>query len=193
MHVEPALPRYQLERTPGGIRVAIPARRNWFVILFISVWLVAWAFGERSAIEQLTDPQKPSQGAFLFIWLIGWTLGGAWALLSVLWQMFGKEIIIVEHGVIVHSADILGIGRTRSYAANQVTRLRAVDYTSSMRSNQAAWKPPFFGAAAGPIAFDYGARSIRIAPSLDEAEARLLVPKLTERLPANVSEDRIDL
>lgn len=193
MHVEPALPRYQIEHTASGIRVAVPARRSWFVILFLCVWFAGWIFGETSAISQLTDPQKKSADAFLFIWLIGWTLGGGWVLLTVVWQLFGKEIIMVEQGAIAHRAEILGIGRTWLYATNQVTHLRAVEFSSNMLSKQAAWKPPFFGDMGGPIAFDYGARSIRIAPSLDEAEARLLVHKLQGRLPASASEERVGL
>ena len=54
--------------------------------------------------------------------------------------------------------------------------------------NQRAAMPPLFGAGMGPIAFDYGQRSFRIAPSLDEAEARSLITILAERLPRAVRE-----
>lgn len=193
MHLEPALPRYQFAHTPSGIRVTVPARRHWLAIIFICLWLIAWAFAEIQVISKLSQQEMASQHAFLYVWLTGWTLGGGWALLTLLWQLSGKESISVEHGAMIHRVEVLGVGRSRSFAAHEIRHLRAVDYASNMFSNQAAWKPPFFGVTTGPLAFDYGAKAIRIAPSLDEAEARLLLPKLMERLPASASEDRASL
>ncbi len=186
MYVEPALPRYQLAYPAGGIRIAIPARRNWPMLLFMCFWLCFWAVGESNVAAQLADGGNKGPELFLYAWLFAWTLGGGSVLLTILWQLFGREVVSISDGAIDYRVDVFGLGRTRSYAINQVTQLRAVDFVTGTFNQRAAMRLPFFGAPTGPIAFDYGAETIRMAPSLDEAEARLLLAKLRERLPASV-------
>ena len=79
MRVEPLAPRFQYEVTPDGARATIPARRNWFFLLFMSLWLVGWAFGELGAAHQLVsnDSAGLEAKAFLIVWLAFWTFGGA--------------------------------------------------------------------------------------------------------------------
>ena len=60
--------------------------------------------------------------------------------------------------------------------------LRSTEYALSTFTNERAWFPPVVGSGFGPVAFDYGARTFRIAPSLDEAEAKLLVRELSVHL-----------
>jgi hypothetical protein len=186
MNIEPALPRYRLDHDMGGLRVAIPARRNWFIIAFYCLWLVGWALGETTVLAELVKGEHRAPQAFMAVWLAGWTCGGAYVLLTILWQLCGRELLTIAPDALHHRVEIFGIGRTRSYALGQVTRLRAVEFNASIFTSQAAAKPPFFGAPTGPLAFDYGARTIRCAPSLDEAEARLLLAELKEQMPASV-------
>ena len=182
MNLEPALPRYRLNHDMGGPRVAIPARRNWFVMVFYCVWLVGWAVGETTVLAERVKGKHHAPQAFMAVWLAGWTCGGAYVLLTILWQLCGRELLTIAPDALHYRVEIFGIGRTSSYAIGQVTRLRAVEFNSSIFKA----KPPFFGAPTGPLAFDYGARTIRCAPSLDEAEARLLLAELKEQLPASV-------
>lgn len=184
MPLEPAAPRYQLEQTIDGLRIAIAARRNWFMILFLSAWLGGWTMGEVSAIGQLASGNAEGNHLFLVFWLAGWTLGGAWAMTTLLWSLFGKEIVTVGSAGIAYRVEIFGLGRTRSYASNHISGLRPADFTSGGIMNPASTAPPFFGEPSGPIAFDYGADTVRLGRSLTEAEARLLMTKLRERLPA---------
>jgi hypothetical protein len=186
MNIEPALPRYEMAHEVDGLRIAIAARRNWFIIVFYCLWLVGWAVGETTVLAELAKGDHRAPQAFMAIWLTGWTCGGAYVLLTILWQLCGRELLTIAPDAMHFRAEIFGIGRTRSYAIGQITRLRAVEFNASIFTCQAAAKPPFFGATTGPLAFDYGARTIRCAPSLDEAEARLLVAALKEQLPASV-------
>jgi len=99
MHIEPQSPRYTLETTSEGQRAVVPARRNWFVILFLCAWLVGWVFGEVSVVHQLLSPSENTPQLFLLAWLTGWTLGGAFALAAVLWQLACREVISVKEGL----------------------------------------------------------------------------------------------
>ena len=196
VRIEPSAARYSIQESFNGVRASIPARRNWFVVLFLCAWLGGWVMGEASALGQLFNIKigffhgfakssaPPPAQFFLMFWLAAWTLGGAFVITSILWQLFGREIIGVEDGELIHRAEVLGIGRTRAFAGAQIAHLRAVDMDLSSGSRRANWSGmPSFGRGVGSIAFDYGARSYRIGSSLDEAEARLLIQQLKRRLP----------
>jgi hypothetical protein len=181
MNVSPAAPRFQTANTSSGITATIPSRKNWFVILFLGAWLGGWFFGEISAISTLTSEQSPEP--FLMFWLVGWTLGALCAASIILWQLFGQEIVAVDASSLVHRVEVLGIGRTRSFSLKQIEKLRSVDFSVGAVNNQASWMPPIFGHGVGTVAFDYGARTYRLAPALDEAEAKLLVEQLSKFMP----------
>lgn len=188
MHIEPQSARFQIETTLDGVRAVIPARRNWLILLFLTAWLGGWVFGEVSAATELLRPNDKTPTAFLAFWLAGWTLGGAFAAAAVLWQVAGREVIGVNGTTLLHRAEVLGLGRSRSYRTSDVKNFRSTDYASSPFTNQRAWFPPITGSGFGPVAFDYGARTIRMAPSLEEAEAKMLVRELLPRLPRHVNE-----
>jgi hypothetical protein len=188
MHIPPSSPRFTTEAVPGGIRAVIPSRQNWFVILFLCAWLVGWAFGEIHAAQELLNPTENSPRLFLSAWLAGWTLGGAFALSAVLWQLGGKEVITVDLTTFEHRIEAFGIGKSKRYALAEIKNVRVAEYTPGGSSNQAAWIPPLMGPGHGPLAFDYGARTFRVGPALEEAEAKLLLEQLTPRLPRKLSE-----
>jgi hypothetical protein len=121
--------------------------------------------------------------AFLSFWLVGWTIGGALAAAAVLWQLAGREVLTIDSLSLLYRVEALGIGRSRLFRAADVKNFRSTEYASSPFMNQRTLFPPIIGAGYGPVAFDYSARTFRIAPSLDEAEARVLVGEMTSRLP----------
>ncbi len=188
MHVEPQSPRFTVESTSEGLCAVLPARRNWFVVLFLCAWLVGWVFGEVTAIHQLLSPSENSPRLFMLAWLVGWTLGGAFALAAVLWQLAGREVISVSAATLMHRVEAFGLGWSRAYKASEVKALRATEYASNPFTSQAAWFPPVTGSGFGPVAFDYGARTLRLGAALEEAEAKLLVEKLAARLPRRLGE-----
>lgn len=188
MHVSPEEPKYCLTHTAEGLQAIVPPKRSWFTIPFLALWLCAWAFGEFQVIGQLLNPSEKTPVGFLAVWLTGWTLGGLFALGTVLWQVAGRELITVSSSFLVHRVEALGFGRTRIYSAEKIKAFRATDYASGGLQNQQAMAPPFFGPGFGPVAFDYGAKTIRLAPSIDEAEAKVLVRELARGLPSSASE-----
>ena len=187
MVVEPESARYTVESSSEGLRASIPARRDWLIILFLCAWLGGWFFGEVSAAKALLNPKGHSDSGFLSFWLLAWTLGGAFCVGTILWQLAGREVLIASGSSFVHRIECFGLGWNRTYRASEVKNLRATEYSSNPFTNQRAWFPPVGGPGYGPIAFDYGARTIRVAPSLDEAEARTLVLELSARLPKGLN------
>ena len=163
----------------GALEIVIPSKRNLFVTAFLMAWLGGWFFGEASAIQSLHSG-RPDGGAtgFLLFWLIGWTIGGIAVGTTVLWNLAGKEILVVGRGELVHRRVIGGLGRSKSYDLAHVRELRVSPYiaASLVQRNQSP-----FGFASGPIAFDYGAKTVRMGAGVEEAEAKQLVEMIKNR------------
>ena len=110
-----------------------------------------------------------------------WTAGGAFAMLAVAWSLAGREVVTLNPAALVIAHRVLSMGRVREYAVQEISNLRVTpqaydpfDFRSSMR---------LWGLGGGPIAFDYGAATIRFGGSIEEAEAAVLVRRLVERQP----------
>lgn len=162
--------------------MVIPSRKSWLALPFLSVWLVGWAFGEVSVVSALLRGPPAPGALFMVVWLTLWTLGGAAALATLAWGIAGREVIIAGAGVLAVRREVLGVGRSREYAATHVRNLRVApaafdpfDVRSSLR---------FWGLGGGLIAFDHGARTVRFGAGVEEAEAADLLQALRERLPS---------
>ena len=83
--------------------------------------------------------------------------------------------------------DIGGYGFDKEY---DLTRVRDLRVSAMGRS---AWDYSgileFLGLGGGLVAFDYGAKTYRLGAGLDEAEAKFVVRKITDRY-SNVKSDR---
>lgn len=188
MQVEPKSPRFAIEPTSDGVRAVVPARRNAFALIFACIWLGGWAFSEMHVARVLLYPTETTPRLFLAFWLAAWTLGGAYTLGMVAWQIAGREVIAIDPTTFQHRIEAFGIGRTRNYRLSDVKNLRATEYSTNLFTNQSEWLPPVAGSGFGPVAFDYGARTIRLAAALEEAEAKILVNVLSTRLPRRLGD-----
>lgn len=178
MRVEPLEPRYTAGNTANGIRATIPAVRNWFGIVFMSVWMCGWTFGFVFAIRSLTSDSSKEPIGFLVIWLVGWTLGGTCVLFYLLWQLFGREVIEITDEALVRRIQICGVGTTREYALADVTNLRALPLPGYGKRTIRTRGVPI-GLIHGSIEFDYGTRRVQLGELLDAAETKRLLALLT--------------
>jgi hypothetical protein len=183
---EPGRMSFRTEFLDGKWRITLPGRRNWFVLIVLSLWLCGWAFGELGALGSLAAmagvPSPLRVGAramgaggaaFLSFWLIAWTAGGCWAVYNWLWMFAGREEVTIAPDVLSIARVIPGWSRRKDYRASDVRGLRvsvsvpnAADPSASMRA--------FGGSGGHCLAFDYGAKTIRFG-SLDEAELKMVL------------------
>lgn len=169
--VAPYPDRATLTPTRDGLEVVIPSRKNAFLIVFLLFWLCGWLFGEVLAIRQLLAGTAGAPG-FLAVWLLGWTAGGGVALVTWLWNVAGRETLRLGPRTLVHFRGVGGLGLTREYDTAQVSGLRVSPLYVLRRSFT------FPGVGGGAIAFDYGARTLRVGGGVDEAEAGRIVAAL---------------
>jgi hypothetical protein len=176
-------PVYTVERTPRGVRVEIPASRDWRVIGWIGTCAVMWGVIEILTARQLLQGRDPEEGAtaFLVLWLALWSTGGIIMFSTLAWHLVGREVITITDRCWTYRAEAFGLGRTSVYHAIAVRNLRAVPYEPPPLFTQRSWPlPPVLGGSEGPLAFDYGSRIVRFGPSLDEMAAQRLVRALED-------------
>ena len=139
-------PRHSATELPDGLAIRIPARRNLFILAFLSLWLCGWLFGEISApIAFLKSADKnPGAAGFLLVWICGWTIGGGFAILVWLWQLKGCEIVTVSPSALSIGRQIFGYGPVKHYDLAEIRDFRIAPLVYNpfdFRSGMAFWGP----------------------------------------------------
>lgn len=174
----PSNGRAKIFRNGNDIEVQIPTKKNWFVIVFLTAWLVGWFIGEASVITTLFFDDTPFfADAFLLFWLVGWTVGGTFCIAMLLWSIAGQEIIKVESGVIELGRQIFSLTKSKKYHINEV-RYLTINPTPDYDIWGMGSQRNLFGLKGGVLKFDYGLKTLKFGGGIDEAEGRLLVQLL---------------
>lgn len=187
---------------PDGLELVIPAPRIWPLIGFLLLWLAGWAAGESFALRQVLMPAPAGARAFLGVWLAFWTLGGGFAISACAWMIGGHERVRLGTDALTLRLEVLGLGPTRRYALDRVTRLRAPAFgldaevaasaalqtalaRAQARGRTISLDPrpalKVVGIAGPGITFEYDGKPVRFGLALDPAEAALLVTQLRAR------------
>ena len=128
----------------------------------------------------------PAFGAFaaLFVgvWLGAWTLAGGFVSYILLKMTIGTDTIRIGDRRLTTETDILGYGPKREYVLSEVKRLRANSRATRHMSGDTMTQSGYTSFQTS-IAFDYGARTVRICTGLDPAEGRQIVERVGERFP----------
>lgn len=173
--------RSTLTSVPAGIELSIPSRRNWFVVLFILLWLAGWVIGEFSVAHELQHPHEDAPIGFLALWITGWTVGGCFAVATLAWLIAGRERVTIAGDEFAVRRETCGLGWTRRYELRNVKNLRVVD--APVDNGPFGMRDPY-GFRSGPFVFDYGPRSVRFGVGLDVAEANAVLARVLAAKPA---------
>lgn len=166
--ISPVPSRLTFSNPDGALEVRIPARKQWFVVLFISFWLVGWAMGWVSATHHIS--QRPND-VFMWAWVAVWTLGGAGVAYSLLWMLWGVETIRLTSRDLIHRRRIGPWQSTREFALAEVANFR-------VRAVQAEGRQRNLSSQQNRLNFDYGAKTFELGKGLDDAEATQIVAAL---------------
>lgn len=163
-----------------GVKVLVPAKRNMFVVLFLSAWLCGWLMGEVFALTSLVSGiTKGIAGVelFLLFWLVGWTVGGGFAIRIWFWQVKGKEVISFMPGSITINKEGLLFYKSKTFDSNEIKKIRVVEEETGFWGNnnrQIIYE-------GGTIRFDYGLKTIKFGIGLSSAEANSILETLKSR------------
>jgi len=174
---KPSKGRAIIRKNFNSLIIEIPSKKNWFIIIFMIVWMGPWVAGETSVIREIFRSETiVFANAFQLFWLAGWTFGGIMVIFSILRLLIGKERIIIERGIMTIKKSIFGIGRKRSYEIKSIKNLD-INTTSDERNSKKNYRRSI-RIKVGTIKFDYGMKTIRFANDIDEAEAKMIIEKL---------------
>jgi hypothetical protein len=167
----------KVENSFDLFKLTIPSKKNWFGLLFGTVWLGGWYFGFQSALTSLSNFSDGS--GFLIFWLLGWTVGGIAIMIFLLWGYFGKEIIDIEYNQLTFSKTVFGIGKIKKLETKDISNFRTEFVDQGLFGNN---KWAFWGLGPGKIKFDNGLRTFSFGLGVDDAEATYLVDLLQTKL-----------
>jgi hypothetical protein len=114
--------RVSIDRSGGSIECRIKVKRNWFPIFFFPVWLAGWTFGGIAAILSLFDHLS----LFISFWLLLWAYGEYSAVRIWTWYVWGVEIVTIDSGYLTISRNARGYSRSKSFAILSVQNLRSL-------------------------------------------------------------------
>jgi hypothetical protein len=168
--------RSHITRTRDGLIIVIPAPGNIFILLFLTLWLVAWAAGEAFIPSQIIAGEMRLDG-FIAAWFVGWTIAGTLGIYSWLWMLRGKEYVRV-------TSDVVGIRRS-VWSRGVERQFRVADISDLRVQDQDAWHPfreedpPRYSWREGRLVFDHRGTTVHFGKGLRETEARDVLQEIT--------------
>jgi hypothetical protein len=187
--IEPAKPKHKFEDLGDTLRFTIPNPKSWPLIIFCCIWLLPPLFLVGFGLFLLFFPGKNvlftgTSADLSLLWLIPYF--GIWVgvpLFALLWQLTGKEVIVVTRQSICLKWSIAGIGRSAEYPAGELQNLRVIANSS---------RPPWLNFLSRQIrnlfirkvTFNYKGKEKQFAGLIDEAEARQIIETVQRRFSA---------
>ncbi|MBI5294300.1 MAG: hypothetical protein HY869_02410 [Chloroflexi bacterium] len=194
MPEQPALPRYTSENTGSSLKIIIPSRKNWFIIIFFGFWLMIWAVGEIalslsfiSAITDIVFGKKIFEGffgsIFMLIILTIWTGFASVILYTWLWNITGNETIEVTDKSIQIAHRIFSFGKPKEYLVAHIKDLRAIPFIANEIWGFRIRFRFTWGVPPGTLSFDYGAKTVNFGSGCEEAEAKMILKEIWQAYP----------
>ena len=173
----------------NGMDITIPAKKSWFVIVFLCFWLCGWLAGEIMAPTFFfRSGHNGPPDLFSLIWICGWTAGGAFCAATLWWNLAGKEIINVSAGVLTITKKGT-IAPTKSYDLNEARNFRAWEEPDNGfgSGNRQGLVTPWNVANSGTIKFDYGMQTVKFGDRLYQAEGEYILQRLANKKLINLT------
>ena len=168
--------RAKIENAFGTLNIIIPSKKNWFALVFATVWLGGWFFGFTMASSMLFNTSVNGfAGGFMTFWLIAWTVGGFAIISILLWGYFGQEQFTSDHGEVFLNKTVFGVGIKKRMEVNELKNFRAEVINSNYYGGN-RWA--YWGLGPGKIKFDYGLKTFSFGLGIDDAEANHIVELL---------------
>ena len=165
--------RSKSRESSEGFEIAIPAKQSLAVPLIVGPSLIVCGVRATSAALNLffVDGDRTSTPS-----LIAWTCLCVFLLYVQLWMIIGVEYVVLREETLLIRREFGGFDRSKEYDLSRIVNLR-------VESGDRRRALHFLGVGSGPIAFDYGSKTVRFGTGVHEIEAREIVEKLRSRYP----------
>jgi hypothetical protein len=168
--VKPTKPDHTIEVGDSSMTVYVPRRHFMLLALAFGFIGIVYLIHLLSDLPFLrTDSTLMAFSAFVAVWVF------LWAIYMLVLATAGREIIEVSQQSIVIKRKII-IGNTA------LPTTPSKEYLMKHIKNLRTW-PALRWSGGGALAFDYGAKTVRFAAGIDDAEARQILERLKQSLP----------
>lgn len=180
--------RIEVVETPNGFTAHIKAPKIIFLLFFVPLCMVGWAFGtvvvSRVIFSSIVTGSYLSQLLFLLLWLCFWLIAGSHILYAWFWMMFGKEVVSVRGNLLSLKRDIFGRGKTKQIPLPEITRL--ILDTNPPPLFSAEMKSSYWGLEWNTIEVETLSGTHKFGLQLQDEETGFIFDKLRERLPRKI-------
>jgi hypothetical protein len=163
-----------IAETKNSLELEIPVRKNWYHILLNLSNIGFWLFLEFFFFGFLLLSTSTEAMLELLVVNVIWFCIGLIFLINIFWQIYGKQILIVNENELKVIKRVLSFYSFKRYKN---------EFISEFKINVS--KPSFlikkrdsFWFNTGIIKFNYMGSGRKIMLDLDEAEAKLIIKKI---------------
>ncbi|MEM6858054.1 MAG: hypothetical protein AAF559_09290 [Pseudomonadota bacterium] len=173
--------------------IVVPAKKQWFVLPFLTIWLLGWTAGGLIALNMLiTGPDR----VFIAIWLVGWAFGWIFANSTIAWQASGQYRITLTDGAMLYAWSMPLLKRESRYELEGVRQLAAVerfDWPLFGPMTAQSTMPPFlqrfsFPNRARSISFLYNDSAVSLDLGLNEEKTNDVLDWLKKKAVAALNQ-----
>jgi hypothetical protein len=177
--IKPFAPKHKVEGLSNRLIITMPSLKFMPLLFLFCVWSILWLIFEVLFISNIFSEGLSLSGG---IFVIAWSILGIFLILNLLWQTIGKEEIQITSTSITVSHVLLGYKRSREYLSENIEGLGLAHV--NMKDVILPRGPFLWGTdITGLVSFDYGARTIRFASSIEEAEAKQIIAEINQKYP----------
>jgi hypothetical protein len=147
-------------------------KRSWGVLLFFAAWLAFWTFAGISAFAALLNAGW-TEALFLLLWLCFWATFEVVVVVTIAWQLVGRELLVVTAEQFEVRKEIGRFARTKSYDVALVRDLKA---TRVPIAEEEQPRKDFC------LEFTYDEKPVRIGEGMGEREAEHTAASVSARI-----------
>lgn len=104
-------------------KLTIPVKRNYLIIIFSLIWLLVWFSFFSSFNTTFGLFNDDGIDTFFMIWLTFWIIGELAVMILLLWNLFGKENIVLNSKYLEINRNLFGIGRKNNMTEGTLKNL----------------------------------------------------------------------
>ncbi len=165
--MEPPRPNYRAELSSGELHLHFHPARKLLPTLLIMGWSLGWFGFAWGYFRQETEAGRGISwfAAFAFAF-------GAWQGLRMFFiALGGAEDLNISMQTLRYRRSVFGIGRYRDYHLSDVKRMRVIEGAVENDNQKSC------------LAFDYGAKTVKMAHGMEEAEIKMILDEIRRRRP----------
>jgi len=168
----------KISEDDNSLTISIPSYKNYFILIFTTMWLGGWFFGLKAALGDFINISSLS--GFMLFWTLGWTAGGIFLIISLCWGYFGKEELHIGRDSILFSKHVFNVGMKAELDKSEVSKAEYNNVQVNIFSN--GNKFSIWGFGPGKIKFNYGMKTYSFGLAVDEAEAKHIISIINEKI-----------